>query len=45
MEYPTGYKLNVYHIGRREYPNVGLNAVLAAFAAGVAWGRFGPYHF
>lgn len=35
----------VYHIGRREYPNVGLNAVLAAFAAVVAWGRFGPYHF
>ncbi|HEV1998716.1 MAG TPA: DoxX family protein [Candidatus Dormibacteraeota bacterium] len=34
----------VFHIGRREYTNIGLNAVLAALAAIVAWGRFGPYH-
>jgi uncharacterized membrane protein HdeD (DUF308 family) len=33
----------VFHLGRREYPNIGLNAVLAALAAVIAWGRFGPY--
>ena len=35
----------VFHVGRREYPNIGLNAVLGTLAAVVAWGRFGPYHF
>src|SRR5216684_4036578 len=35
----------VFHFRRHEYPNIGLNAVLGALAAVVAWGRFGPYHF
>jgi hypothetical protein len=35
----------VFHIRRREYPNVGFNAVLGLLAAFIAWGRFGPYHF
>jgi hypothetical protein len=35
----------VFHIGRREYPNIGLNAVLGVMAAIVAWGRTGAYHF
>jgi len=35
----------VVHVRRREYPNIGLNAVLGVLAAIVAWGRFGPYHF
>jgi uncharacterized membrane protein YphA (DoxX/SURF4 family) len=35
----------VFHVRRREYPNIGLNAVLGVLAAFVAWGRFGPYHF
>jgi uncharacterized membrane protein YphA (DoxX/SURF4 family) len=35
----------VFHVRRREYPNIGLNAVLGVLAAIVAWGRFGPYHF
>jgi hypothetical protein len=35
----------VFHIQRREYPNVGFNAVLGLLAAVIAWGRFGPYHF
>ena len=35
----------VFHLMRREYPNIGLNAVLGALAAVVLWGRFGPYHF
>jgi uncharacterized membrane protein YphA (DoxX/SURF4 family) len=35
----------VFHIRRREYPNVGFNALLGALAAIVAWGRLGPYHF
>jgi uncharacterized membrane protein YphA (DoxX/SURF4 family) len=35
----------VLHVRRGEYPNVGLNVVLGARAAVVAWGRFGPYHF
>lgn len=35
----------VFHVRRREYPNVGFNAVLGVLAAHVAWGRFGPYHF
>jgi hypothetical protein len=34
-----------FHVRRREYPNIGLNAVLGVLAAFVAWGRFGPYHF
>jgi hypothetical protein len=33
----------VFHLGRREYPNIGLNAVLGILAAVIAWGRFGPY--
>ena len=35
----------VFHVQRREYPNVGFNAVLGLLAAVIAWGRFGPYHF
>ena len=35
----------VFHIGRREYPNIALNVLLGALAAFVAWGRFGAYHF
>jgi uncharacterized membrane protein YphA (DoxX/SURF4 family) len=35
----------VFHIRRREYPNVGFNAILGVLAAVIAWGRFGPYHF
>jgi len=35
----------VFHVRRREYPNIGLNAVLGVLAAIVAWGRFGPYQF
>jgi len=35
----------VFHFRRHEYPNIGLNAVLGALAAVVAWGRFRPYHF
>jgi uncharacterized membrane protein YphA (DoxX/SURF4 family) len=35
----------VFHVRRREYPNIGLNAALGVLAAIVAWGRFGPYHF
>ena len=35
----------VFHLGRREYPNIGLNAILAILAAVIAWSRFGPYHF
>jgi hypothetical protein len=35
----------VFHLMRREYPNIGLNAFLGILAAIVAWGRFGPYHF
>jgi uncharacterized membrane protein YphA (DoxX/SURF4 family) len=35
----------VFHLQRREYPNVGFNAVLGLLAAIIAWGRFGPYHF
>jgi DoxX-like family len=31
----------VFHVRRREYPNIGLNAVLGVLAAIVAWGRFG----
>ena len=34
----------VFHIRRREYPNIGLNVVLGILAGIVAWGRFGPYH-
>ena len=32
----------VFHLRRREYPNIGLNTVLGVLAAIVAWGRFGP---
>lgn len=35
----------VLHVVRREYPNIGLNAVRAVLAAVIVWGRFGPYHF
>ncbi len=35
----------VFHVRRREYPNVGFNAILGVLAAVIAWGRFGPYHF
>src|ERR1700674_5201462 len=35
----------VFHIRRREYPNVGFNAVLGLLAAVIAWGRFGPSPF
>src|SRR5438876_8792817 len=34
----------VFHLGRREYPNIGLNTVLGVLAGVIAWGRFGPYH-
>jgi uncharacterized membrane protein HdeD (DUF308 family) len=39
------YGAIVFHVRRREYPNIGLNAVLGVLSAVVAWGRFGPYHF
>jgi uncharacterized membrane protein YphA (DoxX/SURF4 family) len=35
----------VFHVRRREYPNVGFNAVLGVLAGIIAWGRFGPYPF
>jgi hypothetical protein len=35
----------VFHLPRREYPNIGLNVVLGVLAAVIAVGRFGPYHF
>jgi uncharacterized membrane protein YphA (DoxX/SURF4 family) len=35
----------VFHVRRREYPNVGFNAVLGILAAVIAWDRFGPYPF
>lgn len=35
----------VFHFGRREYQNIGLNAVLGVLSAAIAWARFGPYHF
>src|ERR1700686_2188613 len=35
----------VFHVRRREYPNVGFNAILGVLSAVTAWGRFGPYHF
>ncbi len=31
------------HVRRKELPAVGVNAVLFALAAFVAWGRFGPH--
>jgi len=31
----------VFHISRREWPNIGLNVVLGALAALVAYGRWG----
>ncbi|MFD5752787.1 hypothetical protein [Streptomyces sp. NPDC127033] len=33
------------HARRGEVPYLVLNAVLLILAAGVAWGRFGPYAF
>src|ERR1035437_6761585 len=35
----------VFHVRRREYPNVGFNAILGVLAGVIAWGRFGPYPF
>src|SRR5215467_14017975 len=35
----------VFHLPRREYPNIGLNAVLGVLAAVIAVARFGSYHF
>jgi hypothetical protein len=35
----------IFHVGRKEYPNIGLNAVLGLLALVIVWGRFGPYHF
>jgi hypothetical protein len=32
----------VFHVRRREYPNIGLNAVLGVLAAIVAWGSVRP---
>jgi uncharacterized membrane protein len=32
-----------YHARKKEFPAIGLNAVLLILAALVAWGRFGPY--
>jgi MYXO-CTERM domain-containing protein len=34
-----------FHSRRREYPNIGFNALLGLLAAIIAWGRFGPYLF
>jgi uncharacterized membrane protein YphA (DoxX/SURF4 family) len=34
-----------FHLMRREYPNIGLNAILGVLALVIAWGRFGPYPF
>ncbi|MFH9550731.1 DoxX family protein [Streptomyces sp. NPDC017435] len=34
-----------YHARKKEFPPIGLNAVLLILAALVAWGRFGPYSF
>lgn len=34
-----------FHLRRREYSAIGMNAVLLALAVVVAWGRFGPYSF
>ncbi|MEV0381407.1 DoxX family protein [Nonomuraea sp. NPDC050643] len=35
----------VTHARRKEFPMIGVNAVLLVLAAVVAWGRFGPYAF
>ncbi len=35
----------VTHLRRKEYPVIGVNAVLLILAVVVAWGRFGPYPF
>ncbi|MFM9595111.1 DoxX family protein [Streptomyces scabiei] len=32
-----------YHVRKKEFAAIGLNAVLLSLAALVAWGRFGPY--
>ena len=30
----------IFHISRKEYPNIGINAILLVLAAFVAYGRF-----
>ncbi len=35
----------IFHVRRKEYPNIGLNVVLGLLALVIVWGRFGPYHF
>lgn len=35
----------ITHARRSEYPNVGVNLVIAAMAVSVAWLRLGPYAF
>jgi uncharacterized membrane protein YphA (DoxX/SURF4 family) len=35
----------IFHVRRKEDPNIGLNAVLGLLALVIVWGRFGPYHF
>ncbi|MGW5276853.1 DoxX family protein [Streptomyces sp. NPDC004044] len=35
----------LYHARKKEFPAIGLNAVLLILAAVIAWGRFGPYSF
>ncbi|MFG3342239.1 DoxX family protein [Glycomyces sp. NPDC048151] len=34
-----------YHLRKREYDKIGVNAVILVLAGIVAWGRFGPYAF
>ncbi|MBX3002534.1 MAG: DoxX family protein [Anaerolineales bacterium] len=33
----------VFHLRRKEYPNIGINVVLLLLAALVAWGRWGLF--
>ena len=33
------------HVRRKEYPNIGVTAVLFVLAVFVAWARFGPYSY
>jgi uncharacterized membrane protein YphA (DoxX/SURF4 family) len=35
----------IYHLRKREYSSIAINAVILILAAVVAWGRFGPYAF
>jgi uncharacterized membrane protein YphA (DoxX/SURF4 family) len=35
----------VIHAPKKEWTNVGINALLLILAVIVAWGRFGPHHF